>query len=127
MQASASAGRSKRKLVIDSDEDGVDYALHHDITRPAEIEWPHNRIAHTLDGTSAQSIRGQLTAWFNDVHDARGMPWRRRWDPSLDRDAKAQRAYEVRALDRGVFFSLTPQFDRFGLARSCASRLGSRL
>ncbi|KIM33992.1 hypothetical protein M408DRAFT_302956 [Serendipita vermifera MAFF 305830] len=56
----------------------------------------HSRDTHHVGKAAAQSIQEQLSAWFDTVHDVRGMPWRRRWDPTLSPEAKAQRAYEAR-------------------------------
>jgi len=41
-------------------------------------------------------MRISLLEWYSGVHEARGMPWRKPFDPSLGADARAQRAYEVR-------------------------------
>jgi A/G-specific adenine glycosylase len=41
-------------------------------------------------------MRASLLEWYAGVHEVRGMPWRKPFDPSLDADARAQRAYEVR-------------------------------
>jgi A/G-specific adenine glycosylase len=101
--ASTSTGLGrKRKNIIDSDdEDGCSPNI---LTAGSDLvlkaaggnQFSHSRDAHNLDLTAAQSIQQQLTTWFLGVHDARNMPWRRRWDPTLTREAKAQRAYEVR-------------------------------
>ncbi|KAF9243111.1 DNA glycosylase [Melanogaster broomeanus] len=40
-------------------------------------------------------VRESLLAWYDKIHEVRGMPWRKTYDPSLDKDGKAQRAYEV--------------------------------
>jgi hypothetical protein len=40
-------------------------------------------------------MRSSLLEWYSGVHEVRGMPWRKPFDPSLDADARAQRAYEV--------------------------------
>ena len=36
-----------------------------------------------------------LLEWFEEKRDVRGMPWRKRYDPSLSKEERAQRAYEV--------------------------------
>ncbi|KAG9312054.1 DNA glycosylase [Chiua virens] len=36
-----------------------------------------------------------LLDWYGQIHEVRGMPWRKTFDGSLDRDGRAQRAYEV--------------------------------
>ncbi|KAG2142215.1 DNA glycosylase [Suillus bovinus] len=40
-------------------------------------------------------MRIALLEWYDRVHDARKMPWRKKFDPSLDVEGRAQRAYEV--------------------------------
>ena len=94
--------KKRKAVVISSDEEDVEdspqvIASDRDSTvrKPARIEFPHSPEIHHIDVTAAQSIQHELTAWFSTVHDSRGMPWRRRWDPALSSDAKAQRAYEV--------------------------------
>ncbi|KIJ15472.1 hypothetical protein PAXINDRAFT_133470, partial [Paxillus involutus ATCC 200175] len=41
------------------------------------------------------AIRKSLLEWYDRIHEVRGMPWRKTYDPSLDKDGRAQRAYEV--------------------------------
>lgn len=36
-----------------------------------------------------------LLEWFEEKRDVRGMPWRKRYDPNLSKEERAQRAYEV--------------------------------
>ncbi len=55
---------------------------------------PHPRSQHLIP--SPDLMRPSLLKWYSGVHDVRGMPWRKPFDPSLDADARAQRAYEVR-------------------------------
>ena len=43
----------------------------------------------------AKTIRTALLGWYAGVHEARGMPWRKPFDPSLDAKGRSQRAYEV--------------------------------
>jgi len=98
--ASTSTGRKRKNVISSDDEDEYSPNIHtvgSDLVLKAagKNQFPHNRKAHNLDATAAQSIQEQLTTWFGGVHDARNMPWRRRWDPTLSQDAKAQRAYEV--------------------------------
>jgi hypothetical protein len=98
---STSAGRKRKNVISSDDED--EYSPNILTTGSGLVlkaagknQFPHSRKVHKLDATAAQSIQEQLTTWFGGVHDARNMPWRRRWDPSLTADAKAQRAYEVK-------------------------------
>ncbi|VDC07495.1 unnamed protein product [Peniophora sp. CBMAI 1063] len=54
----------------------------------------HGASRHAI-GTRASPMQGALLAWFEGVHDARGMPWRKPFDASADANARSQRAYEV--------------------------------
>ncbi|KAF8500208.1 DNA glycosylase [Russula emetica] len=54
---------------------------------------PHPRSQHLI--SSSDLMRLSLLEWYSGVHEARGMPWRKPFDSSLDADARAQRAYEV--------------------------------
>jgi A/G-specific adenine glycosylase len=54
---------------------------------------PHSKSSHII-GPSAP-IRFALLEWYKAVHDTRGMPWRKRYDPTQGPDERAQRAYEV--------------------------------
>ena len=44
-------------------------------------------------------VRESLLHWYKQIHKVRGMPWRKTFDESLDKGARAQRAYEVRPLE----------------------------
>ena len=57
---------------------------------------PHSSSRHSI--SSPRPMRASLLEWYAGVHEVRGMPWRKPFDPSLDADARAQRAYEVRCL-----------------------------
>lgn len=54
---------------------------------------PHSRSQHLI--SSPDLMRPSLLEWYSGVHEVRGMPWRKPFDPSLDADARGQRAYEV--------------------------------
>lgn len=56
---------------------------------------PHSPLRHLI--SSPDPMRASLLEWYAGVHEVRGMPWRKPFDPSLDADARAQRAYEVRS------------------------------
>jgi len=56
---------------------------------------PHSPSRHLI--SSPDPMRASLLGWYAGVHEVRGMPWRKPFDPSLDADARAQRAYEVRS------------------------------
>ncbi|KAG8221332.1 DNA glycosylase [Butyriboletus roseoflavus] len=45
--------------------------------------------------TGVDPIRESLLRWYGQVHEVREMPWRKTFDGSLDKDGRAQRAYEV--------------------------------
>ena len=61
---------------------------------------PHSSTRHSI--SSPRPMRASLLEWYAGVHEVRRMPWRRPFDPSLDADARAQRAYEVRYFARLV-------------------------
>ena len=54
---------------------------------------PHSRSSHIIE--SSGPIRLALLKWYKTVHDIRGMPWRKSYDPTQGPDERAQRAYEV--------------------------------
>ncbi|CAA7268367.1 unnamed protein product [Cyclocybe aegerita] len=51
------------------------------------------RSTHTIQDPAA--MRTALLRWYKTVHETRGMPWRRPYDPNLGIEERAQRAYEV--------------------------------
>ena len=53
----------------------------------------HSQSAHRL--VEPEPLRNALLAWYEGVHAARGMPWRKPFDPNWDAEQRAQRAYEV--------------------------------
>ena len=54
---------------------------------------PHSKSSHIIE--SSGPIRLALLEWYKTVHDIRGMPWRKSYDPTQGPDERAQRAYEV--------------------------------
>jgi len=56
-------------------------------------EFRHSRSVHTIQEPGA--LRTALLKWYITVHDKRGMPWRKPYDPNLGDEERAQRAYEV--------------------------------
>ncbi|KAJ8517801.1 hypothetical protein ONZ45_g5076 [Pleurotus djamor] len=54
---------------------------------------PHGVTLHQID--FAGEICRPLLEWYHGVSTSRGMPWRKPYDPSLDKNARSQRAYEV--------------------------------
>ncbi|KAF7350430.1 J domain-containing protein [Mycena venus] len=55
----------------------------------------HAKSMHTMNPAEVPSIRTALVQWYSTVHSSRGMPWRKPYSPSLNREQRAQRAYEV--------------------------------
>jgi A/G-specific adenine glycosylase len=56
----------------------------------------HASTTHVLSDEDAEGAANALLDWFAGVYDARGMPWRKRFDPSWTAEQRGQRAYEVR-------------------------------
>ncbi|KAI6046406.1 DNA glycosylase [Pisolithus marmoratus] len=55
----------------------------------------HSTSTHVVAKSDIGQVRKSLLEWYDKVHDVRGMPWRKRYDPSLGKEGSAQRAYEV--------------------------------
>lgn len=53
----------------------------------------HSVSMHVI--SAVEPMRIALLEWYDKVHDARNMPWRKKFDPSLDVEGRGQRAYEV--------------------------------
>ena len=84
---SSSKSRSKKRIrKIHASSSSVT----HDISIGSP---PHSRSSHTIQ--SSGPIRLALLEWYKTVHDIRGMPWRKSYDPTQGPDERAQRAYEV--------------------------------
>lgn len=79
---------AKRKKGSDSEYGHTN----HPITGKAT---PHPVSRHIIKNTD--DIRRSLLDWYSRVHENRGMPWRKPFDPSLDAKGRSQRAYEVRS------------------------------
>jgi hypothetical protein len=56
----------------------------------------HASTTHVLSDEDAEGAASALLDWFAGVYDARGMPWRKRFDPTWTAEQRGQRAYEVR-------------------------------
>jgi A/G-specific adenine glycosylase len=56
---------------------------------------PHPVTRHTLSSDDAEAIAISLLAWYAGVHAARGMPWRKPFNPGWTAEERGQRAYEV--------------------------------
>ncbi|KIR33639.1 A/G-specific adenine glycosylase [Cryptococcus deuterogattii MMRL2647] len=53
---------------------------------------------HGMEYHSVDKIvdgKESLLSWFERVREKRGMPWRKKYDPSLSTEEKGQRAYEI--------------------------------
>ncbi|KAL4071255.1 DNA glycosylase [Scleroderma yunnanense] len=65
-------------------------------TRPGSAATPsHPASIHVVTASKVDEVRESLLEWYDKVHDVRGMPWRKRYNPSLGQEGQAQRAYEV--------------------------------
>jgi len=72
-----------------------------DISSASRPAGHHPATRHTLTKKRAKAINNALAVWFPNVHDTRGMPWRKPFDPTLSSEARGQRAYEVCTSDAG--------------------------
>jgi A/G-specific adenine glycosylase len=64
--------------------------------KPRNVALPHPKSTHRIE--SPGPIRVALLHWYSGVQASRGMPWRKPYNPSLEPEQRAQRAYEVRPL-----------------------------
>jgi A/G-specific adenine glycosylase len=55
----------------------------------------HRHLAsyHRFSEKERQQIQKDLLKWF-DLEKRTHLPWRKEWDPTLDKEQRAQRAYE---------------------------------
>ena len=61
----------------------------------ASVEGPRHPVSrHTI--ADPEPLRCALLKWYAGVHESRGMPWRKPYDPTWGPEERAQRAYEVR-------------------------------
>ena len=75
--------------------------------------------------TDPEPIRAALLEWYGKVHESRGMPWRKPYNPDLSVEERAQRAYEVGLLSYVVWcVGAHARSDaiRSGYPKSCCSR-----
>ncbi|WVQ82164.1 A/G-specific adenine glycosylase [Cryptococcus sp. DSM 104549] len=87
----AAAGKGKPKAKANAKEEIVDIE---DVG--ASVNRPHGEGYHGIEGIVG--VQDALLGWFEDAREKRGMPWRKRYDPSLSTEEKGQRAYEVSLL-----------------------------
>ena len=75
---------TKRKVLDEkaSDHDEIEKVT---ATHPASL--------HKI--VNAKAMREALLQWYSGVHENRGMPWRKAYDPHFTREERSQRAYEV--------------------------------
>jgi A/G-specific adenine glycosylase len=94
---SYSDGASKKKTSLKSRSKKRIRKVHassSSVTHEISIDSPpHSRSSHIIE--SSGPIRLALLEWYKTVHDIRGMPWRKSYDPTQGPDERAQRAYEV--------------------------------
>ena len=81
---------AKKSKKTSADVDSPDEFNNSDI---ASQSYPHASSTHTI--SAPKLLRVALLVWYAGVHETRGMPWRKPYDSSLERDERAQRAYEV--------------------------------
>jgi len=109
---SKSARRKKKIQKLDASSSSVSQEINVD-------SLPHSKSSHIIG--SPAPIRFALLEWYKIVHDTRGMPWRKPYDPTQDPDERAQRAYEVGNAHEPCRDYL--KLDRFGFLRLCCNRL----
>lgn len=73
--------------------------------------------------SNPKPLQTALLAWYSEVHEKRGMPWRKPFVPTSDAETRSQRAYEVCYSIYCVWFSSHDmQASRYGYLRSCFSK-----
>lgn len=83
--------KTKRAKLDDVEESEAD-----EVVADGDAGPPHAANLHVV--TDPEPIRGALLQWYGKVHESRGMPWRKPYNPNLSGEERAQRAYEVRLL-----------------------------
>ncbi|KAI0674510.1 DNA glycosylase [Trametes maxima] len=84
--------KSKAKTHETSDASAYEDEQDLESTEPGNAR-PHAVALHNL--SNPESPREALLKWYDGVHTARGMPWRKPFQQSWNAEEKAQRAYEV--------------------------------
>lgn len=79
-----------QSLETDDEETNVELVA---VATDSDAIPPHSQSVHTL--TNPEPLKHALLEWYKGVHAARGMPWRKPFDPNWDAEQRAQRAYEV--------------------------------
>ncbi|KAF8609042.1 DNA glycosylase [Ceratobasidium sp. AG-I] len=79
------------------------------------FEEPHATSRH--DSQRLIPYLPALLEWFEEKREVRGMPWRKRYNPSLSKEERAQRAYEVLVseimLQQTQVATVIPYFNRW--------------
>lgn len=84
-----SQDRTKKALKNVGDVDNED----EDVDASPSHATPHGPSMHIV--SDVEPLREALLGWYSKVHETRGMPWRKPYDPSLGPEERSQRAYEV--------------------------------
>ncbi|KZT70461.1 DNA glycosylase [Daedalea quercina L-15889] len=82
--------KSKRAKL---DAKGLDEGAEDVETLAAAAGQSHGAAMHVV--AEPEPIRVALLQWYEQVHESRGMPWRKPYSPDLTVEERAQRAYEV--------------------------------
>lgn len=85
---------AKRPRILENDPE-TDFVGENNKRTSTRAPSNHPFAIHTVSKSDIPDIRKRLLGWFEGVHDKRGMPWRTRYDASLNKESRAQRAYEV--------------------------------
>jgi A/G-specific adenine glycosylase len=63
----------------------------------------HDVSRHSLNEEEAEGAATDLLNWFAGVHEARGMPWRKPFNPKWTVEERGQRAYEASVLSDSCY------------------------
>jgi A/G-specific adenine glycosylase len=83
-------------------------------------DWRHPVSQHVI--TNPLPMREALLRWYAQVHETRGMPWRKPYNDELSLEERSQRAYEVciSAVSGKITCADFPE--RSGSQRSCYNK-----
>jgi A/G-specific adenine glycosylase len=85
--SSRTTAQAKKKAASKGDDEIDIEDVGTSISRPHTSSYHHTR--------DIAKLQSDLLEWFESVREKRGMPWRKRYDPSLTMAEKGQRAYEI--------------------------------
>lgn len=88
--------RPNKRRKVKKDVEEASFHADGDNELGAGVAAPHPASLHILG--DPKPLRTALLNWYAVVHEKRGMPWRKRFDASLDAKGQSQRAYEVRVI-----------------------------